>query len=361
MLENEFEISELIEKGRRLYKTGGHSLLTCQERLKSEGLNEFALKSYRDTKIIIRDLFKEPMVFLLLGCSIIYFFLGDPQEAIMLAGFLFLIMGLTVAQEAKAERALEALQKLSSPRAQVLRNGKKQFIAGNEVVREDLLFLNEGDRISADGILLSLSLFQVDESLITGESLPVKKAYSEKIYAGTTVTSGQALAFVTSTGHKTEIGMIGKSLQNDKPQSTLLEIQTRALVGKLTILAAVICLLVIIIYALTRHNWTNAILTGLTLAMAILPNELPAVLTIFFSFGAWRLSQKKILTRKISAVENLGSITVLCVVAHQLWCRSRFSAARLESAAHFCRGVLASAGANLQGISRLRLSGGGVA
>lgn len=303
----------LLENGRELFKRGGLSDAVCQERLKLEGFNEFALKSTRPLTHIILDLLKEPMVYLLIGCALVYFILGDADEAIMLSGFLLLIMGLTIAQEAKAERALEALQKLSSPRALVLRDGKKLRISGREVVREDLLFLNEGDRISADGRLVSASFFNVDESLLTGESLPVKKEYAEKIFSGTSVTSGQGVAVVTATGLKTEIGLIGKSLTGEKQNSTQLEIQTRALVLKLTIIAVFFCVCVVVIYALTRHNWLEGFLSGLTLAMAILPNELPAVLTIFFSLGSWRLSEKKILTRKISAVENLGSTTILCV------------------------------------------------
>lgn len=312
-MQTDSENLQRLERGRELYKRGGLSFALCKERFETEGANEFALKTTRNLWIIILELLKEPMVYLLLACAIVYFFLGDMQEAILLTAFLVLIMGLTVTQEAKAEHALEALQKMASPRAQVLRSGNKFFIGSNDVVREDLLFLNEGDRISADGLILSLSHFNVDESLITGESLPVKKEYAQKVYAGTTVTSGQAVAYVTATGPLTELGLIGKSLKIEKQEATLLEIQTRALVGKLTIAAVVTCILIVVIYALTRNNWTQGILTGLTLAMAILPNELPAVLTIFFSIGAWRLSQKKILTRKISAVENLGSITILCV------------------------------------------------
>ncbi len=307
------ENSRLLEKGRALFKQGGLNSAMCNERLLKEGPNEFALQTNRTLFKIVLELLKEPMVYLLLGCCLVYFILGDAQEAVMLSAFLVVIMGLTVTQEAKAEHALEALQKLSSPRAQVLRDGAKKRIAGSDVVREDLLFLNEGDRISADGLLVSSSHLFVDESLITGESLPVQKNYSEKIYAGTTVNSGQAVAFVTATGFKTEIGEIGKSLKAESNQSTRLEQQTRSLVVKLSFAAVFLCLAVIVIYALTRQDWVNGVLTGLTLAMAILPNELPAVLTIFFSLGAWRLSQRQVLTRKISAVENLGSTTVLCV------------------------------------------------
>jgi len=304
---------ELLEKGRDLFKRGGLNSALCNERLKTEGTNEFALQTNRTVFKIILELLKEPMVYLLLGCCLVYFILGDAQEAFMLSGFLVLILGLTVTQEAKAEHALEALQKLASPRAQVLRDGKKIRIGGSDVVREDLLFLNEGDRISADGLLVSSSHFFVDESLITGESLPVQKNYAEKVFAGTTVNSGQAVAFVTATGFKTEIGEIGKSLKGESNQSTRLEEQTRSLVGKLSLATIILSLIVIVIYALTRKDWIQGVLTGLTFTMAVLPNELPAVLTIFFSLGAWRLSQKKILTRKISAVENLGSTTVLCV------------------------------------------------
>ena len=300
-------------KGNDLLSGGGPSLALINKRQESEGLNELPSNKPKKYYSFLFDTLKEPMVYLLLGCGIIYFFLGDRQEAIMLLGFLFLIIGITIVQEAKAGKAIEALRQLSSPRALVLRNGKQTRISGREVVREEIIFLNEGDRIPADATIISSTNLNIDESLLTGESAPVIKSQDDKIFAGSTVVQGFGVALVYAIGRNTQMGIIGSSIRENLVAKTKLEEQTNELVKHLAWVAALLCALVVIFYSIKQHNWVEGILVGLSLAMAILPNELPAVLTIFFSLGAWRLSQRKVLTRKISAVENLGSITVLCV------------------------------------------------
>lgn len=302
-----------IKKGNRLYAGGGLSQSTVLQRQEVEGHNDLPSSKPKKTFSFFIDIFKEPMVYLLLGCGIVYFFLGDHQEAIMLLSFLFFIIGITIAQESKAERALEALKKLSSPRALVLRNGIKVRVAGRDVTREDILFLNEGDRISADAILINDSNLVIDESLVTGESVPVTKKAESTLFAGTTVVRGSGMAIVFAIGANTQIGKIGQYIQETEILSTRLEEQTNRLVKRLAWFALGICILVFIVHSIIHHNWIEGTLVGLALGMAILPNELPAVLTIFFALGAWRLSKRKVLTRKISAIENLGSITVLCV------------------------------------------------
>ena len=293
--------------------SGGLSTSTALRRQSEEGFNQLPSSNPKKLYSFFFDILKEPMVYLLLGCGVIYFLLGDKQEAIMLTGFLVLIIIITITQETKAERALEALKELSSPRALVLRNGVKSRIPGREVVREDILIINEGDRIAADAILISSSSLEVNESLLTGESAPVEKAINAKVFAGTTVVRGYGYAKVEAIGANTQMGKIGTSIHNSKIISTKLEQQTNILVKRLAWIALCLCIFVVIVFSLTRHSWTEGFLTGISLAMAILPNELPAVLTIFFAMGAWRLSKRKVLARKISAIENLGSITVLCV------------------------------------------------
>lgn len=278
-----------------------------------EGFNELpATKSKRLYQTFL-DTLREPMVYLLVGCGLIYFLIGDHQEALMLIGFLALIVCITVFQENKAERALDALRDLSSPRALVLRDGKQQRIPGREVVCEDLVFVNEGDRIPADGKLLTAVNISVDESMLSGESLPVDKDVESLAFAGTTVLRGQGVLVVSAIGANTELGKIGRSLQYLNRETTRLEDQTNKLVSRTAWFAAGACILVMVVYALTRNNWLAGALVGLTLAMAIMPNELPAVLTIFLALGAWRMSLKRVLTRKLPAIENLGSTTVLCV------------------------------------------------
>ena len=292
---------------------GGLSRALVQRRQEEEGLNELPQSKPKRTFSIILNILKEPTVYILLGCGVIYFLIGDRQEALMLMGFLVLIISITVTQEAKAERALEALKDLSSPRALVLRDGTKQRIAGREVVRGDILFVNEGDRIPADAILISGDYISSDESLLTGEAIPVDKKKDSLLFAGATIVRGQGIALVKAIGVQTEIGKIGKFIQINQAEGTNLEKQTNHLVKSVTWVAALLCVMVVVVYALSRGNWLEGSLVGLSLAMAIMPNELPAVLAIFMALGAWRLSQRRVLTRKLSAVENLGSVTVLCV------------------------------------------------
>ncbi len=300
-------------EARALQNIGGLSPSLVLLRQEEEGLNELPTSKPRRLHRIIFGICKEPMVFLLLGCGFIYLTIGDKQEAIMLLGFLFLIIGIEIFQERKAERALDALRDLSSPRALVLRGGAKLRIPGKEVVRGDILFVNEGDRVAADSILFSGSHVAADESLLTGESIPVDKKVEEPIFAGTTIVRGQGIAIVTSIGVKTEIGKIGKSIQTSVRTYTQLESQTHSLVKRVAWVAGALCVFVFILYAITRGDWLQGFLVGLTLAMAILPNELPAVLTIFLALGAWRMSQRRVLTRKLPAIENLGATTLLCV------------------------------------------------
>ena len=295
--------------------------------LTKEGYNELPSSKGRSVWNIALDVIKEPMFLLLLASGAIYLILGDVQEALMLLSFVFFVMGLTIYEERKTERALEALRDLSSPRARVIRDGVEKRIAGREVVPGDFLILSEGDRVPADAQLLRCSNFSVDESLLTGESVPVRKMACEVagpleppggddrpfIYSGTLVVKGQGIALVGATGLKTEIGKIGKALETVEFEETPLQKETRKIVGRLAVFGFFLCALVVITYGLTRGSWMGGLLAGITLAMALLPEEFPVVLTIFLALGAWRISKSRVLTRCVPAVETLGSATVLCV------------------------------------------------
>ncbi|MGK5085307.1 cation-translocating P-type ATPase [Bdellovibrionota bacterium FG-1] len=291
----------------------GLSESVARQRLEAEGPNELPTEKPRHFFVLLGEVIFEPMVSLLVGCGAVYLILGDRQEAIMLLGFLGLILWITLYQERKTEAALTALKNLSAPRATVLREARLKKIPGREVVRDDLLLLNEGDRVPADAKVLSASGLRVDESLLTGESVPVEKIVLSSVFAGTTVVRGQGTAQVFAVGLKTEIGKIGKILKTAQPEATRLQLETRRWVRILAIIAVGLCFLVVAVYGVTRHDWLGGLLSGLTLAMAILPNELPAVLMIFLALGAWRISLRHVLTRKMPAIENLGSATVLCV------------------------------------------------
>ena len=216
-----------VVEAQHVQGPAGLARATVLRRLEEEGYNELPTGRSKRFYQLLFELIREPMVSLLIACGSIYLVLGDPQEAWMLLGFLFIIIGITLYQERKTERALETLKNLSSPRALVLRDGRKVRIAGREIVREDIVFINEGDRVPADGILISDSIINVDESLLTGESVPVEKEVkrdsaprgeksgirSNRLYAGTTLVRGQGIMSVTGTGGRTELGKIGKFIQ----------------------------------------------------------------------------------------------------------------------------------------------------
>ncbi|MDH4233118.1 MAG: cation-translocating P-type ATPase [Nitrospirota bacterium] len=328
----------------------GLSEAEAAERLRKEGFNELPSAKKRGILAIAFDVVREPMFLLLVACGIIYLILGDIREALMLLGFVFVVMGITLYQERKTERALDALRDLSSPRALVIRDGKQRRIAGREVARGDVLILSEGDRVPADALLLSCINLSVDESLLTGESMPVRKAASKTdrdmgrpggenlpfIYSGTLVVQGQGIAQVKATGMGTELGKIGKSLQTLEPEETLLQKETRRLVNRLAIAGVMLCSLVVVLYGISRGNWLEGFLAGITLAMATLPEEFPVVLTIFLALGAWRISKKQVLTRRVPAVETLGACTVLCVDKTGTLTMNRMSVSRIFAGGAFC-------------------------
>lgn len=293
--------------------TGGASNALVKRRQLEEGLNELPNQRRKRYLQILLDTMKEPMTFSLIACALIYYFMGDKQEALMLFSFLMLIILITVLQESKSERALDALKDLSSPRALVLRNGRRVRIPGKEIIRDDIVFIREGDRVAADIKLLSADNVLCDESLLTGESVAIPKTQEDDVYMGSTVVKGSGIGKVLEIGPKTKVGKIGKSISEIDEASTLIEQQTRNLVKKIAWLSVSICIIVVIVYGWRHEDWAKGSLAGLSLAMAIMPNELPAVLTIFLALGAWRISQRRVLTRKISAVENLGAASVLCV------------------------------------------------
>jgi Ca2+-transporting ATPase len=293
----------------------GISAQKAAKMLKQEGYNELPSIRKRGIFEIIYRIITEPMFLLLIAGGILYFILGDAREALVLVSFVFVIMGITFYQEHKSERALDALRKLSSPRALVIRDGKEMRIPGREVVRKDIVVIHEGDFVPADCKLILANNFSVDESLLTGESVPVYKIVDKEpdIYAGTLVVGGNGIAEVYSTGANTEMGKIGKSLQVIKPERTLLQKTTTRIVRNIAIVGLSVCVLVAVIYGFNRGDWLGGALAGITLAMAILPEEFPVILTTFLALGTWRISREHVLTRQVPAVEALGSATVLCV------------------------------------------------
>jgi Ca2+-transporting ATPase len=268
------------------------------------------------------------MLALLLGGGLVYLALGDLKEAIILVGFATMSIAITVVQETRTERVLEALRDLTSPRALVIRDGERKRIAGRDVVRGDLVALSEGDRVPADAILLQCTDLQADESTLTGEAVPVRKVAWDDgaksgpqrpggddlahVFSGSLVVRGSGLAEVTATGAQSEIGQIGQSLALLETEPPRLQVQTRRVVRLFAVFGGGVSLLAVLLYGFMRGGWLDAVLAGIALGMSMLPEEFPVVLTVFMAMGAWRISQAGVLTRRAAAIETLGSATVLC-------------------------------------------------
>jgi Ca2+-transporting ATPase len=305
----------------------GLSEREAQERLRREGFNDLPTSERRALGRIVADVLREPMFALLLGAGLIYLVLGDFAEAMMLLGFATLSVSISVIQETRSERVLEALRDIASPRALVLRDGERRRIPGREVVRGDAVVLLEGDRIPADAVLLSASDLLVDESLLTGESVPVDKTAAidratpigrpggEKtpfVYSGTMVVRGEGLAIVRATGARSELGGIGLALGRITSEPPRLQAETRQLVRLFAAAGLAASLLAVLLYGWLQGDWLKAVLGGIALGMSLLPEEFPLVLTAFMVMGAWRLSRARVLTRRAAAIEMLGAATVLC-------------------------------------------------
>jgi Ca2+-transporting ATPase len=299
-------------------------------RLATDGWNELPSSRPRSLVAIAWQVLREPMFLLLIGASAIYLVLGDVREAAVLSASVFVVMGITFFQERKTERALEALRELASPRTQVLRDGHWKTVAGREIVTDDIVLVKEGDRVPADARLLSANNVSADESLLTGESVPVRKRAAGPgaaqaapahpggddlpfVYSGSLLTSGQGIARITATGSRTELGRIGKALELLVPEPSPIQKETRRAIVIFAAIGLSLCALVTVLFGVLRGDWLNGLLAGITLAMANLPEEFPVVLTVFLALGAWRISRHGVLTRRAPAIETLGATTVLCV------------------------------------------------
>jgi Ca2+-transporting ATPase len=296
-----------------LEATAGLSASEAAARTLAEGPNELGVSQRRGLRTIAWEVLKEPMFLLLLGAGAVYLLLGDTREALILLGFVLIIMSVTVLQERRSDGALEALRELSSPRAQVQRDDQWQRIPGREVVRGDLLRITEGDRIAADGLLLQAHELATDESMLSGESLALPKQAGERVFAGTLAVGGQGLVRVEAIGAATEMGRIGQSLQGIALQASPLRDEVARLTRRLVVVAVAFSLLLTLLFWLLRGGLLQAVLAGITLAMSLLPQELPVIMIVFLALAARRLASQQVLTRRLNAVETLGETTVLCV------------------------------------------------
>jgi Ca2+-transporting ATPase len=308
----------------------GLSDVEAAARLRRDGANALPQSQQRGMLRIAAEVMREPMFALLMGAGAVYLLLGELADALTLLVFASLSVVITIVQEARSERVLEALRDLTSPRALVIRQGQRKRIPGREVVRGDMLVIAEGDRVPADARLMTGQDLEADESLLTGESVPVRKVASMSpaapwkeaarpggddlafVYSGTLIVRGHSVAEVYATGARSEIGKIGQALGAIETEPPVLRRQIERLVRSLFIAGMAASALVVLLYGITHGSWLQAFLGGIALSMSMLPEEFPLVLTVFMVMGAWRISQAHVLTRRAAAIESLGAATVLC-------------------------------------------------
>jgi Ca2+-transporting ATPase len=334
----------------RSARSAGLGEAEAAARLRDEGFNELPGRTRRGAIRIVADILREPMFALLLGAALVYLALGDLKEAVVLVAFATTSVSIALFQEARTERVLESLRDLTSPRALVIRGGVERRIPGREVVRGDVVILAEGDRVPADAILLSGHDLSADEALLTGESVPVRKlatataadAPGEQarpggddlpyVFAGSLVVRGHGEARVSATGTRSEIGRIGLAIARIETEPPLLRQQTRRLVARFAMVSITASAFATVLYGVLRGSWLEALLSGIALSMAMLPEEFPLVLTVFMVMGAWRISRARVLTRRIAAIETLGAATVLCTDKTGTLTQNRMTIAELSIA-----------------------------
>lgn len=291
----------------------GLTTAESNERLLRFGRNLLAKADEKKLLITLLSLLREPMLLLLIAAGLISLALAELIDGLLLLFTIFIIVGITLYQTRKTEKALEALSELTMPLALVIRDGREKRIPSSEIVPGDLILLREGDRIGADARLITSASLQIDESLLTGESVPVLKNVGDSAYTGSLVVRGHGSAEVLATGTATQLGKIGKSLTEIPDEKTTLQKNVARIVKVIGLAALATVIAVFALYGTTRGNWLEAGLAGISVAMALIPEEFPVILTIFLALGAWRMARAKVVARKPAAIEALGAITVLCV------------------------------------------------
>jgi len=304
----------------------GLSAPIAAERLRSDGPNELPRPARRQLLKIAYGILSEPLILLLIAAAVLYGLFGEPRDAALLAGSVVVITALDLYQQNRAEGALDALRELSAPEVVVVRDGIRQKVPSREIVTGDLVVLAQGDRVPADAEVSTNRGLVVDESLLTGESVPVRKSEGTGrsewappggdglpfVYAQTLVLQGQGLALVRATGPRTEVSRIARALEGVEVETPLLQRQMRRLIATVTILAGVLSVLVAVAIGLRSSDWSAGLLAGLALAIALVPEEMPVVLTVYSVLGARRMAGQQALARRFGAIPTLGAITVLC-------------------------------------------------
>ena len=303
----------------------GLSAEAAARRLAADGPNELAAPPRQGWWGGLAEVLREPMLLLLLACAGLYGLLGEPGDAVMLLVAVVAVIAITLVQQHRTEQALAALRQMAAPQALVWRDGRPQRVPARTLVVGDWIVLGEGERVPADARLREARLLQVDESLLSGESVPVAKLAGgadadaeasipvDQVFAGTLVTRGEGLAEVVATGPRSQMGRIGEALGQRSAGDSPLQREAQRLVRRMGVAAVVVCALLALGLWWSRGDWVQALLAGLSLAMGMLPEEVPVVLTVFMALGAWRMARQRVLTRRMPALEALGRASVLCV------------------------------------------------
>ena len=280
------------------------------------GKNKFDYKKENAFFSVLKALATEPMVVLLLVTSVIYYLNGALVDAVFMACAIVLVSAISIYQDSKSRSALAKLKDFTQPYCKVIRSGQLEEIKIEDIVVGDALMVEEGTAIAADGVIVHSNDFSVNESLLTGESFSVykdKSSEDNRIYQGTSVSSGLAIAQVTAIGKETRLAGIGKSLQTIKEEKTPLELQINNFVKKMVFAGSLVFLLVWALNYSRTFDLSDSLLKALTLAMSILPEEIPVAFTTFMAMGAWRLMKTGVVVKQMKTVETLGSSTVICV------------------------------------------------
>lgn len=283
---------------------------------KQYGKNTFQVGSQNRFLNIVWDIIREPMFILLVIACSLYFILGNTAEGIMMAIAMAIVTTISLYQEVKSSKALEALKQFTEPKVTVIRDGKEQVISNEELVPGDIIVVEEGMKIPADAILLQANDLSINESIISGESLPVEKHETEGqniLYQGSTIESGKCIARVTATGNNTVLGKIGKAVAGYNPPKTLLQLQLNKFVRRLALFGLIGFFIILLVNYLHYREFATSLLFALTLAMSAVPEEIPVAFSSFMALGAYKMSKLGIISRQPQIIENLGAVTVICL------------------------------------------------
>lgn len=280
------------------------------------GKNEYVTRRRSRVKSIAVSTVKDPMLLLLVISGCLYFVLGENIEGVMMLVAILLVSAIGVYQELRSARAIRALKEMISPQVIVIRDGHRMTVHSRDLVPGDIMVLEEGSKVPADGTLIVAHDLSVNESILTGESLPVTKSVAEQdhnIYQGTLINSGSCLVMVTATGANTQLARIGRSVDEYNVHKTVLQVQVGKLVSRLGLFGVAAFIIIFVTNYLHYRQLSTSLLFALTLAMSVIPEEIPVAFSSFMALGAYKMSRLGIFSRQPQIIENLGTMDVICL------------------------------------------------